>query len=164
MSSDAAVDLPGLNARTVVLIVLAGVVGELVLEFIAWGIAPVLLGQPMQPAMLVAGLASSLFGFELSMPVAFILHLVAGIVVFPVGYLVFRAAAGFRSPVTAGLVWGVVLWLVAQAILAPLAGRPFMLGFIPYTWAALVAHVIYTLTVALSYEQLSRRAGSGASK
>lgn len=157
MSSDTAVKFEGLNARTVLLIVLAGVIGELVFEAIAWGIAPFVLGIPMQPAMLVAGVFKSLFGVGLPMPAAFILHLLAGTVVFPVGYLLFRAATGIRSPVVAGIVWGVVLWLFAQAILAPLAGRPFMLGFIPYTWGALVAHVVYTLAVALSYEQLSRR-------
>jgi hypothetical protein len=161
MSADAATNPRDINARTVVLILLAGVIGEIVLELVAWVIAPVILGRPMQPALLVAGLARSHFGLGLSMPAAFMLHLVAGVAVFPIGYLLFRAAAGLRFPVTAGIVWGVVLWLIAQAILAPLAGRPFMLGFGPYTWAALVAHVVYTLTVALSYERLSHRFHGG---
>lgn len=157
MTSDAAAKSPILDARSLVLIVLAGVIGELVLELIAWGLAPLLLGRPMQPAMLVAGLARSLFGFGLPMPAAFILHLVAGVIIFPLGYLLFRALTGLNSPAIAGIIWGVVLWLFAQAILAPVAGRPFMLGFGLYTWAALFAHVAYTLAVALSYAQLSRR-------
>lgn len=158
MTSDAAVKFPILDARSIVLVVLAGLIGELVLELIAWGLAPLLLGRPMQPAMLVAGLARSLFGFGLPMPAAFILHLVAGVIVFPLGYLLLRAWTGIKSPAIAGVVWGIVLWLFAQAILAPLAGRPFMLGFGLYTWAALVAHVAYALAVALSFAQLSRRA------
>jgi hypothetical protein len=157
MSSNTAVGPSIVNARTIVLIVLAGAIGELALEFIAWVLAPLLLGGPMQPAILVADLATSLFGFSLSMPAAFSLHLVAGVIVFPLGYLLFRAATGLTSPAIAGIVWGVVLWFLAQAILAPLAGRPFMLGFGLYTWAALVAHIAYTLVVALSYARLSRR-------
>lgn len=42
-------------------------------------------------------------------------------------------------------------------LLVLLAGRRLMLGFGAYTWAALGAHVLYTLAVALSYEALARR-------
>lgn len=124
MTVDAAVKSSILDARSIVLVVLAGVIGELVLELIAWGLAPVLLGRPMQPAMLVAGLAQSLFGFGMPMPAAFILHLVAGVVVFPLGYLLFRALTGLDSPAIARIIWGVVLWLFAAAALIVLGSVP----------------------------------------
>jgi len=36
-------------------------------------------------------------------------------------------------------------------------GRPFMLGFVPYTWASLLVHAIYALTVAAVFDRLSER-------
>jgi hypothetical protein len=147
-----------LSPRKFFLLGIAGVIGEIVLEIAAWIIAPLVLGRPMQPALLVADLARSLFGTTLPMSAAFIIHLASGIVVFPIGYLLLRSWTKIKSPTVAGILWGVVLWLVAQAVLAPLAGRPFMLNFTPYTWASLAAHIVYTLAVALSYEWLLFRA------
>lgn len=144
------------------LLLIAGMIGEVGFELVAWGAAPWLLGQPMQPAVLVAELAQSLFDRALPMTAAFLIHVASGIVLFPSGYALFRAASGIRSPTAAGLAWAVALWLVAQGVLAPLAGKPFMLGFGLYTWASLAAHALYSLAVALSYDRLSRWAGSRA--
>lgn len=146
-----------LRRRTLSLVILAGLAGESVFEVIAWGVAPLALGRPMQPAILVADLARALFGAAPPMPLAFGVHLASGIVLFPFGYLLFRSATGMRSPALAGLLWGVILWLGAQAVLAPLAGRPFMLGYGAYTWGSLGAHVVYALAVALAYDALARR-------
>lgn len=157
MNYDTSTGTRYLGRRKLLLIVVAGVIGEILLEFIAWVIAPPLLGSPMQPAILVADLARSLFGVGVPKSLAWTIHLASGVIVFPVGYLLFQAATGIR-PLVAGLCWGFILWLVAQGILAPLAGRPFMLGFIPYTWGSLVAHVAYALAVALVFAQLCRRA------
>lgn len=138
-------------------ILVAGIAGELVLEFIAWVVAPPLLGRPMQPALLVSALSGALLGAEPPLALSFAVHLAAGIVVFPAGYVLFRRVLGIRSAAGAGLTWGVLLWLLAQAALAPLAGRPFMLGFVPYTWASLAAHMAYAGTVALVLQRLTRR-------
>jgi hypothetical protein len=135
---------------------MAGIAGEVVLESIAWAIAPVVLGRPMEPALLVSALGNTLFGMSIGTAAAFAIHLGAGVVIFPLGYLLFRAATRL-SWAEAGILWGVVLWFIAQGLLAPLAGRPFMLGFGTYTWASLLTHVIYMLTVALAYERLARR-------
>lgn len=145
-----------MRKRHLLSVLAAGLVGEAVLEIISWGLAPPLLGRPMRPALLVADLARSLFGASLPMPAAFAIHLASGLVIFPLGYVLFHAAARAASAAVAGLLWGVILWFVVQGILAPLAGRPFMLGFVSYTWAALVAHTAYALAIALSFEQFSR--------
>jgi membrane protein implicated in regulation of membrane protease activity len=57
----------------------------------------------------------------------------------------------------AGALYGIVLWFIAQGFLAPLVGRPFMLGFVSYTWVSLVAHLIYALTIAYVIDRLQRR-------
>lgn len=142
--------------RSAAALLAAGVAGQGAFEVVGLLIAPALLGAPLKPAALVAALSGSLAGVEISMTWAWSLHLFAGTVVFPLGYVIIRRISSDGSWMSVGVVWGVLLWLVAQAILAPLAGRPFMLGFTPYTWGSLAAHVIYALTVALTFERMSR--------
>lgn len=149
-------------AIATVSVLAAGIVGEVMLEFIAWVIAPPLLGRPMEPALLIQALFKNFLRLDVEKTTSFVAHLIAGVIVFPAGYVVFREVLRFKGWLTAGLLWGGVLWLLAQAVLAPLAGRPFMLGFIPYTWASLVAHAAYATTVAFVVERLSGNTGVGA--
>ncbi len=129
-------------------LVAAGGVGELALEFFAWWIVPATLGKPMRPDVLVADLARSLLHVDISVVLAVSLHLAAGILIFPLLFVVARAAIGFKTTLIPAAVYGVILWLVAQAVLAPLAGRPVMLGWIANTWASLVGHVLYAVVFA----------------
>ncbi len=138
-------------------ILLAGIAGEFLFEFLAFAIAPGFLGRPMTPSILVTELARLQLGLEIGSLGGWIGHLLAGAVVFPLGYAVFRSATGLRGWALAGLAWGLILWLFAQAILAPLAGRPFMLGFVPYAWASLIAHGLYGMTVAYVLDRLANR-------
>ena len=70
-----------------------------------------------------------------------------GLVLFPVGYvLVFRpllrgVAAGLPW-LGAGLLYGLLLWVVAMYVVASLVGGmpPFM-GFEPVAWASLIGHI-----------------------
>ncbi|MEF2548475.1 hypothetical protein VQ045_15045 [Aurantimonas sp. E1-2-R+4] len=137
-------------------ILLAGLAGQAIFEITALVLIPALLGMPLMPAALVTALSQSLLGFDVAMGAAWAVHLVADIVAFPLGYLALRRAIGL-SWSAAGTLWGIVLWLLAQAVLAPLAGRPFMLGFVPYTWVSLGAHLAYTLVVAFANARLTRR-------
>jgi len=139
------------------LIFVAGVIGEIVLETISWVISPRLLGLPMRPYILLADLARSLLGVKLAVPLTVAAHLALGAFIMPLIYVKARQALGLRSWLLAGIAWGVVLWLIAQAILAPLAGRPIFLGFIPYSWGSLAAHIIYAVVVAGSLERLRGR-------
>jgi uncharacterized membrane protein YagU involved in acid resistance len=117
---------------------------------------PALFGMPLMPAVLVVTLNQTLLGFQLPMLAGWIGHLAAGIVLFPLAYLALQRRTGW-SALAAGAAWGIALWLFAQGVLAPLAGRPLMLGFVPYTWASLGAHLVYTLSVAFAFDRLARR-------
>lgn len=134
---------------------LAGLAGQATFEIVALIAMPALLGMPLMPAALVVTLAQTLLGIDAAMPLGWAVHLAAGIVIFPLGYLALARATGWSWAV-AGVAWGVILWLLAQAVLAPLAGRPFMLGLVPYTWASLGAHLAYTLAVAFAFARLAR--------
>ncbi len=153
MTHDSGRGIWRLTETELVLILFAGLTGEIVLEILAWGVFPAVLGVPMRPHILVTDLGRAIFGAELSVPVAVGIHLALGLLIMPLIYVKGRAALGLRSWIVAGALWGVILWAIAQMILAPLAGRPFMLGLIPYTWGSLAAHVIYTLVVAYVYER-----------
>ncbi len=135
----------------------AGGIAELLLEFIAWWIAPALMGRPMRPDILVSDLARTLFSADISTTLAVSVHLALGLFIFPLIYLFVRALPGLRGKWLPAVMYGVALWAIAQMILAPLAGRPFMLGLIPYTWFSLFAHVAYTVIFALAFDRLTRQ-------
>lgn len=129
------------------LTLLGGLAGEIAFEAFAFGLGPLLTGRVMEPAYLVIALAR-LLGAEIGYVGGWIGHLVAGLVLFPLGYLAYLRLTPPQTWAMAGLIWGFVLWAVAQGMLAPLVGRGFMMGFVSYTWASLLAHMLYGLVVA----------------
>ena len=137
------------------IVLAAGGIGELVLEFFAWWVVPATLGRPMRPDILVADIAQSLLSVEISVVLAATIHLMLGVLIFPLLFVVARAVIQFKTTMIPAVIYGVILWAIAQMILAPLAGRPFMLGLIPYTWASLVGHVLYTVVFAYAFARLS---------
>lgn len=137
-------------------LLLAGLAGQAAFEIVAFVLMPAFIGKPLMPVMLVDELARALLGLEAGRLVGWSIHFAAGIVLFPLGYLGLLRVTGL-SWMLAGALWDALLWLFAQAVLAPLAGRPFMLGFVSYTWASLAAHLVYTLAVAAAFSRLSRR-------
>lgn len=144
------------GSGTIRTLLLAGLAGQAVSEIVALALMPALFGVPLMSAALVVTLGQTVFGLHLPMLAGWAGHLAAGIVLFPLGWLALRRRTGWSALAT-GAAWGVALWLMAQGVLAPLAGRPFMLGFGPYTWASLGAHLAYTLSVAVVFDRLARR-------
>jgi hypothetical protein len=141
-------------ARRLFLAIPAGIVGEVVFEILALIVAPMLLGTAMQPALLVGALAGVLTGAPISSASAWLGHLLAGAVLFPVGYVLFARYFGLRPWPLAAVIYAILLWFLAQGVLAPIVGRPFMLGFVAYTWASLAVHLIYVLVVAGTLHRL----------
>ena len=146
-----------LSLHPAVRLLAAGIAGTVVFEIIALGLAPLILGQPILPAMLVGALIAALTGAAPPAAVGWAGHLLAGLVVFPLGYVLLRRVTGITGWMTAGALWAVVLWLMAQAVLAPLAGGPVMSGFTVFALVSLVVHLIYALTVAVVWAMLPAR-------
>ncbi len=142
------------TGRAVAALLGAGVLGEVVFEALAWLVAPALFGMALQPAFLIAKLADRWVGQDLGYGAAFILHFLAGVVVFPILYRLVFGAAARRRWLSAGVAWGLALWAASEGLLAPLAGLSFMADFGVYTWAVGAAHVAYALTVAAAYPRL----------
>ncbi len=112
----------------------------------------------MEPANLVIGLTKTFLGAPFTYPMAYAAHLTLGAVGFPLGYFILRRTIFARLPwYVAGLGWGVILWFIAQGILAPLMGRAFMMDWVPYTWVSLFAHPMMALIIAGVYHTMVER-------
>ncbi|MEP5758497.1 MAG: hypothetical protein ABJ327_04115 [Litoreibacter sp.] len=137
-----------LNIDTLKKVALAGIGGEAAFEAYSWLLSPVLFGPTLEPANLVIAITAKITGIMLPYSVAFIIHFLIGAVFF--AFLVFLANSILRKGyVLAGLVTGLVLWFVAQGILAPFIGRPFMMEFGAYTQSSFVAHTGMMMVVGL---------------
>jgi hypothetical protein len=137
-----------LEIREVKAAVLGGLIAQIAFEAYAWLVSPLVFGPKLQPAMLVMGLIEKYMGISLSYEVAFGLHALIGVIGFGIFTLFFYKA--FRSrAILSGFISGVILWFIAQGMLAPAMGREFMMGFGPYTQSSFVAHVGMTMIIAL---------------
>jgi uncharacterized membrane protein YagU involved in acid resistance len=137
-------------------IALAGLAGELIFEFYAWVVSPVIFGFALQPSNLVAAITAKLTGADLPHNVAFALHFLIGSLVFGTFVYVIRRTLRLQVWLT-GLVAGLALWFTAQGILAPFIGRSFMMDFGPYTQSSFIGHVGMTLVMAFALDNLIRR-------
>jgi len=119
---------------------LAGLAGEIAFELYAWLISPILFGVALAPANLVVALSKMGFGVSLPYWVGFVVHFSIGAFGFAtfvwLTHLVSRA-----NLIVSGAIAGLVLWFVAQGLLAPLVGRTFMMGFGAYTQSSFIGHV-----------------------
>ncbi len=145
------------NPTTIILaIVGAGIVGEVLFELYAWLISPILFDASLQPARLVIAIVAKLTGIEMSYAVAFGLHSIIGAIGF--GSFVYLIRHWMPGKVFwVGVVSGLVLWFVAQGILAPFIGRSFMMGFGPYTQSSFIGHVGMTLVMSYVMNALFAR-------
>lgn len=80
-------------------------------------------------------------------------HVVTGLVLYPLGYLVIAKPLldAILSPPwwVAGMVYGIALFVFALYVVAHLiAGNPAFLGWSGITWAALWGHVLFGLVLA----------------
>lgn len=136
---------------------IAGLIGELSFEAYAWLISPLIFGVALEPAKLVTGLTKMATGVQLSYGGAFAIHFLIG----AFGFAVFVALTHLVTKtklIWSGVIAGVVLWFVAQGILAPILGREFMMGFGNYTQSSFVGHVGMSALIAFVLTKL----GEGA--
>ncbi|MEP1765985.1 MAG: DUF6789 family protein [Sulfitobacter sp.] len=126
--------------RNPIALIGAGVVATVVLAIFMEGVARLVLGGAMKPAVLIC----QILGLDSSMLwVGEILHYGLGIIGFPIGYVIFRVVTGMGSNLVSGLIWGVILWIAAGTVMMIAAGQPLFFGFGKMMWASLVAHLAY---------------------
>ncbi len=129
---------------------LAGIAATIVLAVFMEGVARIMLGGPMKPAMLII----KAFGLDPSLIwLTEALHYSLGIVVFPAGYVAFLLVTSLRPGFLTGILWGFILWLGASLILAPLASKGIFFGGGQLMVASLVAHIAYGLVLSAVYSR-----------
>jgi len=146
--------LPPLTMKTLGRIVAIGAGGLVAWELFARFLAPPWIGFALDPTGLIE-MAVGLTGLP-----AQALHLLTGLVIYPVGYLfvvrpLMRHLAPGLSWSVSGLGYGVALWVFALYGMASLlGGAPVFLGFEPIAWASLVGHLVLGLAMAATNEFL----------
>lgn len=120
--------------------VIGGVAGTVVMTLMAMYVAPMMTGMPMDIAAMLAGMMG--MGWMMGM----IGHIMMGVVIFPLIYvfIVYNRVPG--SPLVRGLIWGVALWVMAVAVVMPMAGAGVLManmGGMMAVMASLMAHLVY---------------------
>jgi uncharacterized membrane protein YagU involved in acid resistance len=123
-----------------------GLAGTVVMSLMMRFVAPIMLGHPMD----IASLIGKMMGGSLAM--GLVVHLMNGVVIFPAVYalVAFRMLPG--PPVLRGTLWGGVLWLLAEAVVMPMAGAGFFsaeIGGATAAVAALIGHLVYGALLGL---------------
>jgi len=119
--------------------ILGGIVGTIAMTLMMMYLAPMMTGAPMDIA---AMLGNMLGGSTMGM----IAHLIMGIIVFPMIYvlMIYHLVPG--PPLVRGLVYGVLLWAAAVVVVMPIAGAGVLMsnvGGMMAVIAALIGHLVY---------------------
>ena len=118
---------------------LGGFTGTLAMTFMMYVAAP-MMGLHMD----IAAMLGSMLGG--SWAAGMMMHLVNGSVIFPAIYAYALYAHLPGAPAVRGVIWGVVLWLIAQTVVMPMMGAGLFSSATGGTMAAmgsLIGHVLY---------------------
>ena len=126
-------------------IAIAALAGTALLVVFMTKMAPIVLGQPMNPA----GLVNAILGLEAGSIVGTIGHFALGLVFVPLGYMLFPFRHFPGPQLARGLLYGAILAAIAGAVIFPLAGQPMFLGSPKGAMALFMVHLLYTGLIAL---------------
>ena len=117
-----------------------GLLGTLLQTIMVYGVAPVMAGQSMDVAAMLRP----------SCAPGMLVHLLSGGVIFPLGYIWLSSQALTGPPVLQGMLWGSLIWCVAEVIMAPMLGVEVFsaaLGGLPAALRALLGYLVYGATL-----------------
>jgi len=117
--------------------VLAGIVATAIETLMMYKGATMMIGQPMDIALELGQMT------DVSWTVGMILHVLSGIVIFPLAYASVARQLLPGPNVVRGIIWGLILWAFAMFAMSPMMGKGFFMGGMPQGAAALLAHVVY---------------------
>lgn len=144
MNTPAENALAGDSIRVAPLRTLAGgLAATLVITAMMYFGAPMMTGAPMD----IANELSAMLGVPWLL--GMIMHFVLGTVIFSFAYAL---VVGPRLPGPAairGMIWGLVLWLVAMLAMSPMMGKGLFMGGMPPAIASLVGHLAFGLVLGL---------------
>jgi hypothetical protein len=146
------------SIRTVFFLVIGGFAGLGIWEVFSHVLVQWASGQDLSPPSLVQALVRRWTGLELSFPTASFIHYTTGFLLYPLGYFIMTRWIKSFGLVADGVIWGILTFILALGILAPLAGFPFLL-LNQGPWLAImscVGHIFYALVAAYVFEHFER--------
>jgi hypothetical protein len=145
------------DIRTIWHLFLGGAAGFGVWEVFAATLTAWAAGFPLQPPELVKSLFQHQLGLTISNPMAELLHGFTGLLGYPLAYFILSRLLPQIGMPLIGWVWGVITYVIALGIFAPLAGQSFLLLDLPVlSFMSLVGHAIYGYVAALVFETFER--------
>ena len=144
-----------------VTMLVAGAVATVAFDFFGQSLSPLLGFATLAPVPLATQVVQVLTGVAAE-PWGQFLHYLAGLVAYPVGWMVVEVLRKRYAPslnwLLAAILYGVALWVFALLVMASwIAGNPPFLGFTGITWVALFGHVLFAVVAAVV---VRRRDGS----
>jgi hypothetical protein len=119
---------------------LGGLLGTLGQILLVYGVAPLMAGHALEPAVLR----------DIPCSLGLLLHILSGSMLFPLGYLAMPPHALPGPPVLKGMLWAGLLWGVTESLMAPLLGAAVFsaaLGGLPAALRALAGYLVYGATL-----------------
>ena len=155
--------------RLIVTMLIAGSAATIAFDLFGQALSPLFGFAKLAPVPLATQTWATLTGTG-SAPMGHLLHYIAGLIAYPLGWHIVRALilrfapAALPRPaaLTAGVVgYGVLLWVFAIWFMASVInGNPPFLGFTGIAWVALVGHVLFAAVYAFVAEKRERPAGA----
>lgn len=145
--------LPSLSSKTVMTVLYAGALATVLFDLFGQSISPWAGFAQLAPVGLATQTWQVLTGQGGFRPAGELLHVMAGLVAYPIGWMfIWRPLVEVIAPLPwllSAILYGTALWVFALYIMAHLvAGLPAFLGFSGITWVALVGHVLFAVIVA----------------
>jgi hypothetical protein len=119
---------------------IGGLLGTLLQTITVYGVAPMMAGQSMNMATMLAH----------SCAPGMLVHFLSGGVIFSLGYLLFASQFLSGPPVLQGMLWAGLIWFSAEVIMAPMLGGEIFsvaLGGLPAALRALLGYLVYGATL-----------------
>jgi len=120
--------------------ILGGFVGTLMMSLMMKFAAPMLIGHPMDIAAMLGNMMGGVYALGMTA------HIMLGVLVFPLIYVTLLRRILPGSPIIKGLLFGSLLWLIAETLIMPMAGAGFFMaeiGGAKAVMAALMGHLVY---------------------
>ena len=118
---------------------LGGLAGTMVMTAMMYMVAP-MMGLNMDIAQMLGSMLGGSWAAGMAM------HVVNGTVIFPLVYALVLYSMLPGGPLVKGAAWGVVLWLVSQAVVMPMMGGGFFrmaMGGMMAVVGSLMGHLLY---------------------
>ena len=150
---------PASGGATALAVLGAGAAATIAFDLYGQAISPLIGGARLAPVGLAQQTLNTVFGWNSSAG-ANLLHYIAGLVAYPLGWLLVARPLSRLVPALpelgAAVLYGIALWVFAIGIMASwINGNPFFLGFTGITWVALAGHILFALVCAWSYRRMA---------